>query len=144
MFIVNSKINNIWVWADLQVTEKSSSRQSSLCLLVLVSSFQQVPRMQSVFPWCLSCLGAGAGGGCVERGSPGPPIPNHSASGGEQEAVSEPLSQRVSRHRGGPAETGGWVVCSEGQQMSFGRFHVQTSNSTKHYFVFCFFFFLVN
>lgn len=65
------------------------------------------------------CSGLGAGGGCVARRSPGPARSNHPASGREQEAVSEPLCQRVAGHRGRPAETGRWVVCGSGSHLGF-------------------------
>lgn len=58
----------------------------------------------------------------MERRSPGPALSDHSASGREQEAASESLSQRVPRHRGRPAETGGWVVCSKDSQPGFDRY----------------------
>ncbi len=60
---------------------------------------------QPFFFLSLQCSGVGACGGCVERRSAGPALSDHSTSGGEQEAVSEPSSQRVPHHRGGPAET---------------------------------------
>lgn len=78
-----------------------------------------------IFPlsnYFCTCSGVGAGGGCVERRSPGPALSDHSASGREQEAASESLSQRVPRHRGRPAETGGWVVCSKDSQPGFDRY----------------------
>lgn len=49
----------------------------------------------------------------MEGRSPGPAVSNYSASGREQEAVGEPLAERVPRHGGGPTETRRWVHLSD-------------------------------
>ena len=78
-------------------------------LLICLRAEVQAPHIKRVCVcafWCtcVPLLGAGAGGGCVERRGPGPPHPDSPATGGEPVPPQQPVHQRPPE-RGGLAET---------------------------------------
>lgn len=84
-----------------------------------------VPSFKNIFS--VSCSGIGAGGGCMERWSPGSALSNLSASGREQEAVIKPSSQRIAHPRGRLTETR-WCVVRNSCTVAITAYLLHTYN----------------